>query len=328
MYGALIGDIVGSKFEFNNHRSKDFPFVSPGCSYTDDSIMTVAVARALLDALEGRGSLRDRLVFQMQALGKAYPYPQGGYGGRFFGWLNSPDPQPYHSCGNGSAMRASACGLIAVTLEEALALAEESAAVTHDHPEGIKGAQALAVGVFLARQGKDKAAIRAALRQFYHLEQTLDEIRPGYGFGALCQNTVPEANEAFLESESYEDAIRNAISLGGDSDTIGAITGGIAQAVYGIPRDLREAADVDGASELVYFFQILLPVCAPIIATLAMEQGIRLNIISADTRSIGEKTFGEMVLGLPTDETEAARALIYLREINGITAEEVTEYVQ
>ena len=236
MYGAIIGDIVGSKFEFNNHRSKDFPFVSHGCSYTDDSIMTVAVARVLLDALEGRGDLRDRLVFQMQALGKAYPYPQGGYGGRFFGWLFNPDPQPYHSCGNGSAMRASACGLIAVTLAEALALAEASAAVTHDHPEGIKGAQALAAGVFLARQGKDKAEIRTALRQFYPLEQTLDEIRPGYGFGALCQNTVPEAIEAFLESESYEDAIRNAISLGGDSDTIGAITGGIAWSYYRTPR--------------------------------------------------------------------------------------------
>ncbi|MBR5093920.1 MAG: ADP-ribosylglycohydrolase family protein [Oscillospiraceae bacterium] len=236
MYGAIVGDIVGSIFEFNNCRSKDFPFVSPGCSYTDDSIMTVAVARALLDVLAHKGSLRERLICQMQALGKAYPYPQGGYGGRFFGWLRDPDPQPYHSCGNGSAMRASACGLIAVTLEEALALAEASAAVTHDHPEGIKGAQALAAGVFLARQGKGKDEIRACLQRFYPLDRTLDEIRPGYGFSEICQTTVPEAIQAFLESESYEDAIRNAISLGGDSDTIGAITGGIAWSYYRWPR--------------------------------------------------------------------------------------------
>lgn len=236
MYGAIIGDIVGSKYEFHNIKTKDFPFVSRGCSYTDDSIMTVAVASALLKTREemamGTSDFRRNLIEEMQAFGRRFPHPQGGYGGRFGAWLRG-GRQPYFSYGNGSAMRASPCGLMAVTLEEALALATASAEVTHNHPEGIKGAQAVAAAVFLAKINKSKEEIGAYLRKnFYPLDRTLDEIRLDYGFSESCQKTVPEAITAFLESTSYEDAIRNAISLGGDSDTLGAITGAIAWSYY------------------------------------------------------------------------------------------------
>ena len=236
MYGAIIGDIVGSKYEFHNIKTKDFPFVSPGCSYTDDSIMTLAVASALLKTREemamGTSDFRRNLIEEMQAFGRRFPHPQGGYGGRFGAWLRG-GRQPYFSYGNGSAMRASPCGLMAVMLEEALALATASAEVTHNHPEGIKGAQAVAAAVFLAKINKSKEEIGAYLRKnFYPLDRTLDEIRLDYGFSEGCQKTVPEAITAFLESTSYEDAIRNAISLGGDSDTLGAITGAIAWSYY------------------------------------------------------------------------------------------------
>lgn len=232
MYGAIIGDIIGSKYEFDNIKTKDFPLISEGCSYTDDSIMTAAVARALLRAHEG-AEFRPVLIEEMQSFGRTYPHPQGGYGRRFSTWLHSGDPQPYNSYGNGSAMRASPCGIIAVTLDEALALAKVSAEVTHNHPEGIKGAQAVAAAVFLAKRSLNKDQIREYLQEnFYPLDRSLDEIRPDYGFYESCQKTVPEAIQAFLESVSYEDAIRNAVSLGGDSDTIGAITGAIAWSYY------------------------------------------------------------------------------------------------
>ena len=233
MYGCIIGDIVGSKYEFNNIYTKDFPLFSKGCSYTDDSLMTIAVAQALLEAEEKQLSFSKLLVQHMQQLGREFPYPQGGYGGRFACWLRDKDPKPYHSYGNGSAMRVSPCGLFAVTLEEALELAKISAAVTHDHPEGIKGAQAVAAAIFLARSGSAKDAIRSYIcENFYPLPKTLAQIRKDYHFNESCQGTVPEAIVAFLESDSFEDAIRNAISLGGDSDTLGAITGSIAWSYY------------------------------------------------------------------------------------------------
>ena len=225
MYGAIIGDIAGSKYEFDCMKTKEFPFITEGCTYTDDTNMTVAVARALLNGCD--------FTREMQALGRQYPYPQGGYGGRFSAWLHAARPEPYHSYGNGAAMRVSPCGLIAVTLQEALALARASAEVTHDHPEGIRGAQAAAGAVFLAKSGKSKAEIREYIDStFYPLDRSLDEIRPVYSFNETCQKTVPEAIQAFLESTSYEDAVRNAISLGGDSDTIAAITGSIAWSYY------------------------------------------------------------------------------------------------
>lgn len=231
MYGAIIGDIVGSKFEFNNIKTKDFPFVSQGCEFTDDTVMTVAVAKAIIRSREENSAFKPILVQEMQLLGRRYPY--AGYGGMFSSWLYAEDPQPYNSFGNGSAMRVSPCGLIAVTLDEAITLARASAEVTHNHPEGIKGAEATAAAIFLARTGKNKEDIGGYIcDHYYNLSQTLDEIRPNYWFNETCQNTVPQAITAFLESTSYEDAIRNAVSLGGDSDTLAAITGAIAWSYY------------------------------------------------------------------------------------------------
>lgn len=231
MYGAIIGDIVGSKYEFNNIKTKDFPFISQGCEFTDDTVMTVAVAKAILRSREENYPFKPILVQEMQTLGRKFPH--AGYGGMFSSWLYEEDPKPYNSFGNGSAMRVSPCGLIAVSLDEAIALARASAEVTHNHPEGIKGAEATAAAIFLARMGKNKEAIGGYIcDHYYNLSQTLDEIRPTYWFNETCQNTVPQAIIAFLESTSYEDAIKNAISLGGDSDTLAAITGAIAWSYY------------------------------------------------------------------------------------------------
>ena len=238
MYGAIIGDIAGSKYEWHSIKSKDFPLISEGCRFTDDTVMTVAVAKALLKAREEQRSFKEILVETMQDFGRRFPH--AGYGGKFRQWIWAKDPEPYGSFGNGSAMRVSPCGLIAVTLEEALDLAKVSAEVTHDHPEGIKGAEATAAAVFLARCGKSKEEIRDYIREHYYpLDRTLDEIRPGYSFEVTCQKSVPEAIQAFLESESYEDAIRGAISLGGDSDTQAAIAGAIAWSYY--RYDLHES---------------------------------------------------------------------------------------
>ena len=237
MFGAFIGDIVGSKYEFDNIKTKQFPLFSEGCDYTDDSIMTVAMAEAILRcSRENRcteADFRDVLVQTMQQFGRKYPHPTGAYGGRFADWLYQKNPQPYNSYGNGSAMRASPCGMIAVTLEEALCLGRVGADVTHNHPEGIKGAQATAAAVFFAKSGKSNAEIRQYIGEhFYPLDFTLDSIRAGYRFDVSCQGSVPQAIVAFLESDSFEDAIRNVISIGGDCDTTGAITGAIAWVYY------------------------------------------------------------------------------------------------
>ncbi len=233
MYGAIIGDIAGSKYEFQNIKTKDFPFVSQGCSYTDDTVMTVAVASALMDAATSGEPLKKAFVSHMQAFGRKYP--NAGYGGRFACWIFADDPAPYFSYGNGSAMRVSPCALAAVTPDEALSLARASAEVTHDHPEGIKGAKAAAAAVFMAKEGKSKREIGEYIRKrFYDLEKTIDEIRPSYTYDVSCQGSVPQALTAFLESVSYEDAVRNAVSIGGDSDTIAAITGAAAWQYYGM----------------------------------------------------------------------------------------------
>lgn len=231
MYGAIIGDIIGSVYEFNNIKTKDFPFFSNRSTYTDDSIMTIAVAKALMHSRDTQTSFKTTLIQCMREYGRQYPY--AGYGGMFSQWLISETSEPYNSFGNGSAMRVSPCGLIAVTLQEALDLAKASAEVTHNHPEGIKGAQATAAAIFLAKYGKSKDEIKEYIEaNFYTLDASLDDIRPGYFFNETCQETVPQAIVAFLESETYEDAIRNAVSLGGDSDTLAAITGSIAWAFY------------------------------------------------------------------------------------------------
>ena len=227
LYGALGGDLVGSIYEFNNLKSKFFKLVLPACRFTDDSILTLATAQAILDAPHD---------YKAQYHKWGRNYPRAGYGGTFSRWLTLPleESGPYNSWGNGSAMRISPVGFAFETEADVLAQAEKSASVTHNHPEGVKGAQATAMAIFLARKGADKEAIKARIEgDFgYNLSTSLAEIRPTYRFEVSCQGTVPVAIRAFLEASSYADAIRNAISVGGDSDTIGAITGGIALAYY------------------------------------------------------------------------------------------------
>lgn len=242
MLGAIIGDIAGSRFEWQNIKSKEFELFTQGCGPTDDSVMTLAIAKAILSC-NGRdfSGLGEKAVSCMQELGNRYPH--AGYGGRFYGWLAQEDPQPYYSYGNGSAMRVSPCAYAADTLEEALQLAKAVTEVTHNHPEGIKGAQAATAAIFLALHGSSIGEIRAHINEnYYPMNFTLDEIRPAYEFDVTCQGSVPQAIMAFLESTGFEDAIRNAISLGGDSDTIGAIAGSIAGAYHGVPADIRHLA--------------------------------------------------------------------------------------
>ena len=238
MLGAVIGDIAGSRFEFDNYRHTDFDIFSPDSDFTDDTICTVAIADWVLQGCN------DNLASILQGWCRAYPCPKGAYGGRFSQWIEWKDPEPYNSWGNGSAMRVSAVGWAFATLEETLHFAEQSAAVTHNHPEGIKGAQAVAAAVFWARTGMGKAQLKENItRQFgYDLSQSCDQIRPHYHFNESCQDTVPQAVTAFLESDDFEHAIRLAVSLGGDSDTLAAITGSIAEAYYGIPASMREHA--------------------------------------------------------------------------------------
>ena len=240
MIGAIIGDTVGSVYEFNNIKTMDFPLFSAESNYTDDSIMTMAVADWLLkDPTHGMDTLEASLI----SFAKKYPCPMGGYGGMFFRWLFRSDGkrEPYNSWGNGSAMRASANGWMFDTLEETERVAGLSAAITHNHPEGIKGAQSTAAAIFMARNGSSKEEIRSYITEKYgyNLNRTCDEIRPVYGWEGSCQGTVPEAMVAFFDSTDFESAIRLAVSLGGDSDTLACITGGIAEAFYKeIPDDI------------------------------------------------------------------------------------------
>lgn len=241
MLGAIIGDIVGSRFEWNNIKTKEFDFLTYKCFSTDDSIMSLAIAQAILDCNGNYGDLGNAAVRRMQEIGR--PYPNCGFGGMFYQWIYSGNPQPYNSFGNGAAMRVSACGFAARSLDEAIALSKAVTEVTHNHPEGIKGAEATAVAIFLAREGKSIFEIRDYInKHYYPMDFTLDSIRDTYEFNETCQNTVPQAIMAFLESTDFEDAIRNAISIGGDSDTLAAITGGIAEAYYGIPAKIRKHA--------------------------------------------------------------------------------------
>lgn len=246
MIGAIIGDIAGSIYEFNNHRSKEFPLFTDKCFFTDDTVMTLAVAKAIMMSRGSDGKinldlLSENAVRCMQEIGRPYPYC--GYGGHFGEWIYDNDPQPYYSYGNGAAMRVSVCAEAAETIDEVKAFAKAVTEVTHDHPEGIKGAEATAVAAFMAKKGSSKEEIRKVMEEeYYNLDFTLDEIRDTYEFNETCQNTVPQALEAFLESESFEDAIRNAISVGGDSDTLAAITGTVAEAYYGVPISIRNDA--------------------------------------------------------------------------------------
>jgi ADP-ribosylglycohydrolase len=233
MIGAIAGDIIGSVYEHYPIKTKDFPMFDPGCRFTDDSVLTVAIADAILSGRSYLASIRE--------IGRRYP--GAGYGISFMEWLHSNDPRPYNSWGNGSAMRVSPVGFAFNTEEEVLEHAEKTAEISHNHPEGIKGAQATALSVFLARTEHDMEKIRKKIKQKfgYDLHRSVDDIRSTYAFDISCQGTVPEAIIAFLDSSSYEDAIRNAVSLGGDSDTLACITGGIAEAFYGpVPFHIRE----------------------------------------------------------------------------------------
>lgn len=239
MYGAILGDIIGSPFEFDRgDKTKDFKLFSRRSHFTDDSVMTLAVCEALLKVGQDVTvkEIEDAVISSMQSWGRRYPH--AGYGGYFRRWLTARHPEPYNSYGNGSAMRVSAVGWLYDSLEKTRTVAKATANVTHNHPEGIKGAEATASAIFMARNGSSKEEIKKYIENEFHydLNRTLNEIRPGYHTDETCQKTVPEAIIAFLEAKDFEDAIRNAVSLGGDTDTLGAITGSIAEAYYGIPE--------------------------------------------------------------------------------------------
>lgn len=239
MYGAILGDIIGSPFEFDRgDKTKDFKLFSRRSHYTDDSVMTLAVCEALLKVGQDATvkEIEDAVISSMQSWGRRYPH--AGYGGYFRRWLTACHPEPYNSFGNGSAMRVSAVGWLYDSLENTRTVAKATANVTHNHPEGIKGAEATASAIFMARNGSSKEEIKKYIENEFHydLNRTLNEIRPSYHMDETCQKTVPEAIIAFLEAKDFEDAIRNAVSLGGDTDTLGAITGSIAEAYYRIPE--------------------------------------------------------------------------------------------
>lgn len=231
LMGAILGDIAGSIYEFDPHKSTDINLQDNRMDYTDDTIMTIAVADWILN---DKRHTMNGLVERMQQWGRRYPHPMGAYGNMFSQWLRSDNPMPYNSWGNGSAMRVSAVGFAFDTLEETMNVAKKCAEVTHNHPEGIKGAQATAAAIFMARTGSPKKEIRRFITDTfgYNLDRSCDDIRPTYGFDGSCQGTVPESIIAFLDSKDYEDALRLCISLGGDADTMGAITGAIAGAYY------------------------------------------------------------------------------------------------
>lgn len=241
MLGAIIGDIVGSVYEFEGHKGKDFPFFHEEAEFTDDSILTLAIARAILDCKGDMSLLRSRTVTRLKEYTKRYPYPMGAYGSLFWRWVyESPSDEPYGSCGNGAAMRVSPVAYVARSLDEVRQLAHIVTGVTHNHPEGLKGGEAQAVCVYLALQGVTKDELEATMRSYYTWDFNVDDLIATYDFDGTCQGTMPQAFQCFLESTDFEDALRNAIAIGGDADTLGAIVGAIAGAYYGIPEELRK----------------------------------------------------------------------------------------
>lgn len=255
LLGAVIGDISGSWYEFRGYKQRPDTLVTQRDFFTDDSVLTLAVAEGMMNGFEkvDRAKLQDEDVqaaFRLEIVKSicefAHRYPDAGYGNTFVRWYAEAYKrqvyEPYNSWGNGSAMRASFAGWAAQSLEEALLLGKLSAEVTHNHPEGIKGAQAIAAGIYLLRSGKSKADVREYLSQMYDLNFTLDEIRPTYRFEVSCQKSVPQAINAFLEAEDFEDTLKNALSIGGDADTLAAMAGSLAEACYPIPTDLEDRA--------------------------------------------------------------------------------------
>lgn len=245
MYGAILGDIIGEPYEFEQGpRSKDFPLFCESPVFTDDSLMTIAICQGILEAGvdAGEDRMKKSMIASMRWWGERHPYPAGGYGGGFARWLRSKNPEPYNSWGNGSAMRVAATGWLFDTLERTQQVARWSAEVTHNHPEGIKGAESVASVIWMTRNGSPKDKIKSFVEsEFnYDLSRTCDQIRPTYEFDASCQGTVPEAITAFLEGTDFEDVIRTAVSLGGDCDTLTCIAGSMAEALYPIPELLKE----------------------------------------------------------------------------------------
>ena len=238
MIGAIVGDIVGSRFEWNNIKTKEFELFKAYSRPTDDSMMTIAIAAAILDADADIEKVGSCAIKWMKEIGRSNLAM--GYGGHFYEWLISEDSKPYNSWGNGSAMRVSPCAYVSDSIDEVLEYSDKVTEVTHNHPEGIKGARAITEAIYLALHDKSKDEIRKAMNKYYSLNFKLDDIREDYKFDVSCQGSVPQAIVAFLESEDFEDAIRNAISIGGDSDTIAAMTGSIAEAYYGVPNDIRK----------------------------------------------------------------------------------------
>ena len=282
MIGAIAGDIIGAPYEFNNIKTTDFDIFNKQTGFTDDTVMLLANSKWLLDSLSNPNKYSmDKLEEFMVELGEKYPH--AGYGGMFRRWLfhyeslvtqdgkHATKRMPYNSYGNGSAMRVSPVGWFFETLEETLQVAKISAEITHNHIEGIKGAQATAAAIFLARQGKSKAEIKSYIEQTfdYDLNRTCDEIRPHYYFNETCQKTVPEAIIAFLDSSDFENAIRLAVSLGGDSDTLACITGGIAEAFYGIPLRFKSFVNEFLTEELK---KVLDDFCETIIAPVLRDE--------------------------------------------------------
>lgn len=241
MIGAIIGDIVGSQFERAGCKTTAFDLFTKKCSFTDDSVMTIAVAKALIESKDDWKTLSGNAVKYMQEIGRRYP--NCGYGPTFWLWLHKRNPEPYQSFGNGAAMRISPIAYVADAIEQCASLSEAVTKVSHNHLEGLKGAEATAVATWAALHKWSKDDIHALIEsQYYILDFTIDEIRPHYRFDTSCRGSVPQAIKAFLESTDFENAIRLAVSLGGDSDTIAAITGSIAEAYYGVPDHLREQA--------------------------------------------------------------------------------------
>lgn len=241
MIGAIAGDIIGSRFEFNNIKTKEFDLFHDNCSFTDDSVMTIAIANAIMNSSGDWSNLSEIAIKEMQDMGRRYP--TSGYGLSFKKWLISSTPRPYNSYGNGAAMRVSACAYVATSMEDAIHFSHSVTGITHNHPEGIKGAEATTIALWLARNGETIQNIKKhIIKHYYPIDFTLDEIRDQYEFDVSCQGTVPQALEAFFESHSFEDAIRNAVSIGGDSDTLAAITGSIAEAYYGVPETITNDA--------------------------------------------------------------------------------------
>jgi len=243
MLGAIAGDIIGSIYEATPIKTKDFPLFVKNCRFTDDSVLTIAVASAIMQDED----------YQSSIINLGQKYPDAGYGSSFYNWLFVKNPQPYNSWGNGAAMRVAPVGFAFETPEKVLEEAQKTAQISHNHPEGIKGAQATALAIYLARKDNSKKKIKEEIinRFDYDLNRQLDEIRPDYSFDVSCQGTVPEAIISFLESNSWEDAVRNAISLGGDSDTLANITGGIAEAFYGpVDEEVRKKVKNNLTEEL------------------------------------------------------------------------------